>query len=274
MQFGLACCAIEMMSVARSRATTWRASAPRSFACSAAARADMMIVVRHGDREDGANGARGLYEQMAGAQVGAGHGFLRHVRRPLQAPTPSPRVWTASSLSTFTSPAARRVPRRCSTASCSCSARSTACRPPISPDPRSWRSARRWSARPERNERQHQGPPRPKRRGATRRATRLRSPSRLPRAPRTTGRGEESSRPTEDEGRCQGQSGRGREGQGRGGRQEAKAAEEAAEAAKDPWERDPVVAGLVRGRRPTTWSSPCAPGTRPRSTRPAGWPAI
>ena len=53
MQFGLACCAIEMMAVldprhdmARFGAEVFRAT-PRQ--------ADLMIVSRHGDREDGAD---------------------------------------------------------------------------------------------------------------------------------------------------------------------------------------------------------------------------
>ena len=113
MQFGLACCAIEMMAVVDSRArhrALRRRGLPRL-----AAPVRPHDRRRHRDREDGADHQAPLRPDGR-PEVGHRHGLLRDLRRPVPTATRSRRASTGSCRWTSTSPAARRGPRRSSTA--------------------------------------------------------------------------------------------------------------------------------------------------------------
>ena len=105
--FGLACCAIEMMSVgaadfdlSRFGMEVFRAS-PRQ--------ADLMIVAGRVSPEDGPGPAPGLRPDD-GAQVGHLHGRVRLARAGCSTTTPSCRAWTRSCRWTSTPRAARPSP--------------------------------------------------------------------------------------------------------------------------------------------------------------------
>ena len=146
MTFGLACCAVEMMQASMPRYDLERFGfAPR--ASPRQSRRDDRR--RHPDQQDGSGAAQGLRPD-AGAALRDLDGQLRQRRRllPLQL-----LAWCAAATGscrwTSMCPAARRPPRRWSTACCSCRRRSAAPGPSSAElAAPSHRGPRRRSARP------------------------------------------------------------------------------------------------------------------------------
>ncbi len=82
MQFGLACCAIEMIATTMARYDLARFGGRGVPAVAAAGRPDDHL--RHGDQEDGAAGGAAL-QPDGRAEVRDRHGRLRHLWRAVQA---------------------------------------------------------------------------------------------------------------------------------------------------------------------------------------------
>ena len=123
LQFGLACCAIEMIATAASRydiAPVRRRSLPT---VAAPGRPDDRG--RHGDQENGAAN-RAPLQPDARSEIRHLHGRLRNFRRTIQSKvTMCSKESTVTFQSMFTFPVARRGPKRCCTRSWNYSARST-----------------------------------------------------------------------------------------------------------------------------------------------------
>ena len=132
--FGLACCAIEMMSIVSSRYDVARFGA--EVFRSSPRQADLLIVSGRVSHKMAGAAATDLRPD-ARAEVGDGDGRLRELGRDVQQLRRPPERRQGRRRSTSTSPAARPGPRRCSRASSASRRRSRpASRPPT-------RSARR-----------------------------------------------------------------------------------------------------------------------------------
>ena len=123
MTFGLACCAVEMIHVNMPRYDLERFGAAPRASPAPVGRDDRR---RHAVQQDGSGAAAGLRPDVASRATSS-----RWAAAPMAAAitttvTASCAAATASFRSTSTSPAARRLPKHCSTESCSCSGRSAA----------------------------------------------------------------------------------------------------------------------------------------------------